>query len=385
VDLWVEECDDGNITSGDGCNQYCQIEETGSSDMCTDPDAVTFRDPYPLDGDAPDYGDEGSDTTVPGFSGSGAACPPGTVPVRGGITGAEAAPPSAVPQHPEYPGPNLGGTLKQFPASQRPPCGPGEVLVATGGDGDLGEVFQLDEGEVLCMPTGVCPLGPEAVRQFLATYALLIPGNWQSLPEDDNRRKILENVESFFCVNITEHNRPQSSYQMIEGCVDCHISAMVDAMEEALQTNVTPLKNTTNAFGISSAHGPAASFNLNTAVKSDVKYKQTGTAANAVSEADKTFKQSKEENQIPKDTFIPNIAPLARLEVTVEQIEDAENGMLDDIEAFNISSAVIPDQEVNSRVRPLLMQMKASFENIQAKYGDMANVAASLADKDQCE
>ena len=365
-----EECDDGNVTSGDGCNQYCRIEVNGSSDICTDPDAVTFRQPG-----AAGAGENSAGTGGNANNSSPFECPPGTVPARSGITGAEGQLAEAVPQREEYPGPNIGGTLKQFPASERPPCGPGETNM------------QIDpDKEPICWPTEFCA-DPDIVRGVLAALPpFSVPnGNWKSLPEDSATRQLIEDIQALFCVNITEQNRPQSPYQRIEGCVDCHISAMTDALEEALQTNVTPLKNTTNAFGISNAFGPAFSFDLNTATKTKVKYQQTDTAKENKVEADTNLKESREENEPPKKTFAPGNSPLQTLIAESDLVDEAEEKIQEDIGAFRLGSNAIPDQEVNARVRPLLIQMKDSFANIQAKYGIMADIATELANKRQCE
>ena len=374
IDIWIgEECDDGNRKSGDGCNQYCRIEAAGSNDMCVDPDAITFKSPA-------GSGTAGSATgTVTGTertdsSNFTSVCPTGTVPRQSfGITGQAAAPAAEIAQNPEYPGPFLGGTMKQFLPSQRPPCGPGQ------------EYLGMSDGEPICFPMELCA-DPDIARTFLAALPpFSIPGgNWEALPEDDPRKNMIDSIQVMFCVNIVENNRPQSPYQMIEGCVDCHITAMVDALEKALQTNVTPLKNTTNAFGISSAWGPNFSFNLNTLTKTNLKYKQTGTNANALKKSDANFTEALRKNQPQQSSVKISASPLAKMSEEVGKIEDSREAMLEDIQAFGISSDAAPDQEMNARIGPLLTQMRDSFANIQSMYEIMISSTA-LNEKEQCK
>lgn len=361
--LMAEECDDGNKASGDGCNQFCQIEATGSNDQCIDPEAVTFREP---DGD--------EEVTQ---------CPPGSVPSKApSLIGQEAGPPQEVSQSPEYPGPFLGGSLKQFPASNRPPCGPGESTVDVTVAGETHTA--TDDGEPICIPTEFCA-DPDIARTLLAALPpLLIPdGDWKSLPDDDERKEWVDSIEALFCVNIIEANRPQAPYQLIEGCIDCHITAMVDALEKALETNVTPLQNTTSAFGISSKYGPAFSFNLDTATKSKPKFKYTGTAANAIKRSNEATAESQADNTKREPTIKTPESPLQEIARKAAEIEESRENILEDTRTFNLSNEAISDQEVGGRVIPLLIQMRDSFAVIQSRYEGMISSTA-FDEKKQC-
>jgi cysteine-rich repeat protein len=80
-----EDCDDGNNISGDGCNQYCKLEQGGTGDLCQDTEAVTF---VPAQGSVPqDSPEEAGPTSAQAYaqpSSSQSGCPPGTYPVKKG-------------------------------------------------------------------------------------------------------------------------------------------------------------------------------------------------------------------------------------------------------------------------------------------------------------
>lgn len=380
--LLGEQCDDGNKKSGDGCNQYCQTEAAGSSDICADPEAVTFKEPGE-DGNGDGDGDN--------------ECPDGYVPRIPDVSGEGAGDAPEVAQHDGYPGPFIGGTLKQFGESPRPACPQGYSEWETKGGGlsaEGDETFGINiAGKQYdvprCLPTEFCA-DPDAVRTFLAATALPFPigpvvaSEWQSLDEDHPVRQSLEAIEAIFCVNVIKNNRPLSPYSMIEGCVDCHITAMVDALEQALQTNVSPLENTTSSFGISSKFGPNFSFNLMTATKKKLKFKNTGTASASIQTASREFDEVDKENS-PKDLTIPTpetpAEKIAKKEALKQKRLDATR---DAAEQYNWSSGAISDIEMGMRVIPLLNQMQSSFENIQAKYEGIIS-ATALNEKKVCE
>ncbi|MBN2307225.1 hypothetical protein JXD20_04530 [Candidatus Peregrinibacteria bacterium] len=382
--LFGEICDDGNLNSGDGCNQWCYSEEYGTNDMCIDPDAVTFNQPGAATGtmetSTGSTGADTADTTQSTFN-----CPPGTVPRRDrGMVAEEAGPPEEIEQYPEYPGPFIGGTMKRFPETAPPPCpdgyfdarttGGGGSLSATG-EGTLGINIAGHQYDIpRCLPTDFC-------AEFTEVQDFLFGEDWEN---DDVLVDIAPTIEALFCVNIIQHNRPLSPYGLIEGCVDCHITAMVDALERALQTNVTPLKNNMNAFGISSAFGPDFSFNLLTATKSKLKYNYTGTNANAIKTANENYTKIERTNT-PLPTTVKSLkGPLKDIADQANQIEASREGILEDIETFKISTGVISDQEVGGRIRPLISQMRDSFMNIQARFEGIIS-ATNFDEKEPCE
>lgn len=190
-------------------------------------------------------------------------------------------------------------------------------------------------------------------------------------------------VEYMYCINLIKQNRPESPYQMIDGCIDCHIAAMADALDKALETNVTPMENTTGSFAISSRWGPNFSFNLTTALKSKLKllFKKPEDPTKKVQEAiDKQKADSK-----PAETNVPSqeSGQEAMSRVLEEEAEQTE-AVLKELKNYRNSGSVISDQEVFSRVTPLLEQMRASFERLHGKYSMIVG-SIELNKKPQCE
>ena len=344
-ELLGEQCDDGNNKSGDGCSQYCMKEETGSSLMCQDPEAVTFG-----------AGTTGSGVT--GITGDGEAenggteeepdCPPGQLPKKDvDISG---PPPSDIPdeypQSENYPGPDIGGTMKEFPESKKPNCPEGysPYLAQEGGwgasAGGSGETVGIDIAgqtfETKCIPTEFC-------ASFDDVRSELFGSDWQ---EDEEKSKAAAAIEALFCVELIKGNRPESPYQTNDGCIDCHLAAITDALSKALETNVTPMQNTTAGFSLATRWGPNFSFNLTTAVKSKIQ-----------------------------------------LALTADQEEEANEK-----EATKSTEEYIASEQVlYQRLRTLLIQMGDSFLNINNNFaalaGDDSNpgAALNLKKKNVCE
>ena len=60
-----------------------------------------------------------------------------------------------------------------------------------------------------------------------------------------------EAIEAIICIEVKEIMRPKSLYEEDEGCVDCHIMAMVDVMDEMLTKNIAVMKNPKQAWALS--------------------------------------------------------------------------------------------------------------------------------------
>jgi cysteine-rich repeat protein len=386
VDILLgEKCDDGNKQSGDGCNQYCQTEASGSNDQCIDPEAVTFKDPGETAGGGQNNGNPG-DTGENNGNGNNNTpkCPPGSVPKKGtGISGQE---PEALPtvlQSPEYPGPSVGGTLKKYAESNAPACPEGFFDASTQsggasasatGDETLGvNVVGTQHDIPRCLPTEFC-------ADFDAARTFLFGEGWK---DDESLSQQATAIEAMFCVNIKKENRPKAPYKMIEGCVDCHITAMVDSLEKALGTNVSPLVNTTNAFGISSKYGPTFSFNLNTAFKSNLKYQFSNTAKNSIAKANEIEAKFRSDHKLPELTVQNLRGTLADVAQTASKTEETNAAIREDMRVYGLTTATISDQEIGGRIIPLLTQMRDSFINIEAKFEGLVG-ATTLDKKDQC-
>jgi len=357
VDVFLGEmCDDGNKISGDGCNQLCQMELGGSNLSCQDPEAVTFKEPEVVQKQL-------------------AACPPGSVPKKIDASLKEEAPQAE--QFSSYPGPSIGGTLKQFPNSERPICGPGEspVEIKVGGET---KVATDGNGDPRCIPTNVCS-DPDKARSIFAATAFPFPigaitaAEWKDLPEDHPVRESLESIEALYCVNVSKVNRPLTPYAMNEGCIDCHITAIVDSLEEALTTNVTPLENTTSAFGLSSRFGPTFSFNLITTLKPKLKLTSPEKAVNAIDDANEKIKNLEGEAPEADEDQKIGESNQERLDRIQSQNEAAEAYLEAAIGNYFLTTNTISDSEFSGRVSQLITQMRESFQSIQSKFQEMVD------------
>ncbi len=353
------------------------IEESGLSEsdlMCRDPEAVIFRSPS-------DDGTGQGQTGTGDEDGTG-GCPPGTFPRIPTIT-AEAPISELVDQLPGYPGPNIGGVLKQFPEGARPICGPGEsqLIIESAVFSDFPEISGRSDNitcpsEDLCMtciPTEWCTDFDDA-RDFL------FGAQWQ---EDPDIAEIAYAIEAMVCVNITTHMRPESPYAVIEGCVDCHIRAIVDALDEALETNVSPLENTMTAFGISSRWGPKFSFNLNATTKAKFKTVVSDTISKAIEKANQAIEESNRKREVYTPTITPPLPSNDALKKKIAQFQERMAEVLEDTRIYKLSNKVASDQEANLRVVPLIIQFRDSFQRIQDKYVALLGVL-ELDETPQC-
>jgi hypothetical protein len=159
---------------------------------------------------------------------------------------------------------------------------------------------------------------------------------------------------------------------------------MVDALEKALETNVTPLQNTTSAFGISSRYGPSFSFNLDTAAKAKIKYQSSTTTRDAIKKANENEDKAQKQNNPAPLTIPTNEGSLEKLVTDRVRLEESRENILEDTRTFKMSNDAISDQEVGGRVIPLLNQMRDSFGNIQSRYEGLVGTT-ELDKKKQCE
>ena len=396
--LFGEQCDDGNNNSGDGCNQYCMLEDSGaglgsSGDMCIDNEAVTFQNPSDSGGnsgnDSGSSDDESKETEN--------ICPPGTFPKKEiSITGPEAPDSNGVPQSENYPGPFIGGTFKEYPPSNRPNCPEGysELDIKTANivdkteKGDLeyvGESESVFEKPV-CIPTEFC-VSPDVIRDFLATSFFAVPGgNWRLLPAKNPIRQKLEAIEAVFCVELIKHTRPETPYRPDEGCIDCHIRAIVDSLNKALDTNVTPMINTTSSFGISSRWGPNMSFNLTTAIKQKLKLALPDPRT-IEEKVDEAINKTKSETDIPEPATSISETPTERAERELRELEEKREALIEVMKNYRDTNNSLSDQAMFTRVKPLLIHMLQSFQVMQANYDQITREGAveSLANKKTCK
>ncbi len=368
-----EECDDGNNEAGDGCSEACRLE-SGNSLSCRDPDAVTFKQ-LSSDGDGEDDGSSSGDSDSTGRDDNAGdipiTCPEGSTPVRSDALDRE----KEVPQSPNYPGPFIGGVLKNFPPSTKPACrqGESEFSVTIG-----------DEVKMKCIPTKLCA-DPEDFRKFL------FGDNYE---ENATTKKMAEAIEAVICVDFFTYMRPESPYPLNEGCIDCHILAMNDFMEKMLEKNIAPLVNNMVDWGLSSRWGPKFTFDLTTSVQAKLKipegrYKDKSPGE----EAEAYVKQQVQDNRKVLDTLDEQekvgatpIMDKPAIEILQERLRrdaEAEEGIYRALKNYQLVTDAEVDQQFHGEVPSLLIQMLESFKRLQDKYVGLS-LATEFHQKEKC-
>jgi len=267
-------------------------------------------------------------------------------------------------QSDSYPGPFIGGTLKQFPPSARPPCPEGYIELP----------FLKDEGESICVPKNIC-------TDFNDVREKLFGPDWEG---DEVTFETASMIEAFFCLDIIEHNRPESPYELNEGCVDCHIAAIVDSIDKALQTNVTPLQNTMTAFGQSNRWGPNFNLDLNTMIKSSLKFHYVDPGGDPTEETENAIESDVHKNKAnEKESPTASETPIEKSNRLVDEKEKNDKAREEAQRNYGKASSIISDQEVGYRVIPLLVQMRERFKNIHGNVQAIANL--KLGDKLACK
>ncbi|MBU1018127.1 hypothetical protein KKA33_03825 [Patescibacteria group bacterium] len=365
-----EECDDGNTRAGDGCSESCQME-SGTSLSCQDPNAVTFKQlPDDQNGAGEGGGGEGENESE-GVDDEGGVppitCPEGSRPVNKH----ELDRARGVTQSPNYPGPFVGGVLKNFPPSNKPACGKGESEFS---------VTVGDQIKVRCIPTKLCA-DPDDFRAFLMDIF--------GLPAE-----AVEPIEAVICIDVFTYQRPESPYPMEAGCVDCHILAMNDVMEKLLENNISPLVNNMTAWGMSNRWGPSFSFDLVTSVKSKLsmpspKYKDKSP----LDLAEEYFKQNFQDAQKRLDPNeeqekvaapVMDISAAAYLKEKIDRDAKAQSQIERSLKNYRMVTDAEVDQQFHNDVPDLLNQILRSFGRLQDKYIGLS-LATSFSQKEKCE
>ncbi|MFH1012754.1 MAG: hypothetical protein V1760_03330 [Candidatus Peregrinibacteria bacterium] len=355
-----EECDDDNNESGDGCSNTCILESAGSL-LCQDPEAVTFQK---FESSRTTRSDEISveadDTPL--------LCPPGTRPKHN----PEATKQPSYPQSAGYPGPDTGGRLKAFPPSNKPACPSGysqlEFDYLNLGEGTM------DEADTpICIPTKLCG-DINAACQFLFDQDC-----------ETASKELGFSLEALFCVEVKKENRPLSPYALNEGCIDCHIRAMVEILDELLVKNVAPLENTMSAYSISNRWGPQFSFDLNTAVKPDTKISELAKVPSAIKQANEEMEKLR---NAWKDIKAPDIVREGDAVALLQQYQaleaKKEQQYFEKLKNYRVNTYPVKDTQFAGRVGKLLDQWSESFAHIQDVYIAIAE-ATNFRNKKLCE
>ncbi|MBN1258143.1 hypothetical protein JXA05_00075, partial [Candidatus Peregrinibacteria bacterium] len=172
-----------------------------------------------------------------------------------------------------------------------------------------------------------------------------------------------DTFEAAVCIDVIKANRPQSPYSKVEGCIDCHIAGAVDALDKALERNVTPLKNTMNAFSLSTGWGPSFSFDLNIAVKTVVQYTYEPVKSWAASVMESMVDAMKDEE---------NAALYTKDADRVSMEKEKQQALLEKIEGFSKAADAAADDALTRKVKPMLGQMKESFKRLNGQWNALA-------------
>ena len=380
TDETSSDCDDRIEDCDDSDNLLLDIVGAGTIGaplMCSDPDAITLT---PFQATSTGQGLTGNDDTGEGINGDSDKppldCPEGTHPRKRSDESSD----DDDKKSSDY-SPNVGGRFKKYPLSKKPPCPPGtselKVDYADPTEGvtdsaDLeGQEAPFTDMEIpRCLPTKFCASFDDA-RNFLCGE------DWE---KDKAKAKMCYAIESLLCVDVKTANRPETPYEVNEGCIDCHIRAMVDELDKLLDYNVVPLQNTMSAFAISNRWGPKFTFNLSTMSLGKIKVKQNPSST-PTAKAKQKISDSQKGNAGLIDPNKKRSKPSVSQETKeVTDIIDEYNRMTEkekvnfhqDLKNYRISSGAITDQEQWSRVKPLLVQLKHGFENLQEVYGGLA-------------
>lgn len=301
------------------------------------------------------------------------SCPPGATPVKKPSAGGQPAGEPTVPQSPNYPGPYVGGVLKNFPPVKKPDCPAGSVPA---------EITLAGQSIKECMPTQLCA-DPNNARDFLYGLAKGIlpkedltelPATRLELPENHLARKMLDAVEVSVCVKITTGKRAESTYPVSEGCIDCHLLAMNDILAKMLQKPVTPRQNTMQSWASTNRWGPNFAFNLNvvTATLKNVFFMPKPSGAQTKKDADaavlKTQQEAKQKVD-PLQTAINAIVmtrpPADIMNQALDDQKQANEKYYASLKNFRSASELQADQNTFSDLQGYFKAFKDSFERLR--------------------
>ncbi|GEM_PF-2917644 len=354
-----EQCDDGNRVSGDGCGNTCRLEDVGTI-LCRDPEAITFRDfkpAPPASGGGTAGGGGSTSASEPAASDSSSECPAGTRPRQGLAHDVQR---QGLPQSPHYPGPFVGGVLKNIALTIPPPCPPDESPI---------QIQYANSTSSTCVPTKWCA-NPDDVKSLMDKVRKAVLG--AAWADNTDTKKIGDSIEAIFCVNVTTANRPESPYSLNEGCVDCQIRSMVTTLDKLLQYQIAPMENTRNAFGISNRWGPQFSFDLNLSMPSnpEIKFNEKVDALKQADAALNKIEQDRVHGSDPntdinqpdsvRDTSVSNLTA-EFTDFNQKQDEQAFTAL----RAYRANTDAAKEQDFSQDLIGLLNAWQQSFSNIQ--------------------
>jgi len=365
-----EECDDGNQKSGDGCSNTCKSEE-GATLSCTDNDAITFKKFTIKDSKKGNNKDSGNSSATNNHDELPITCPPGSKAVK-----KPALTKNIILKQPKnYPGPFVGGVLKNFPKSKKGKCPPGSKYT---------EISIFGKSEGTCIPHEFCTPDFKPMRKKLFG---------EGYEKNPAKVKAAEAIEASVCVKFTKVNRPESPYPVTDGCIDCHIRAMNDSMAKLLEKNVAPLENSMQSWGTSNRWGPSVSFDLNVLVGRGINaiFTPEYDRFTAKEKADKYIKQSQQKASNKLDPNKEQAKPTTVGTVNLDQLHNRYqlSEELTKIQSkfaksnYKITADASADQVVHAGLINKLRELKESFKRIQEKYVNIS-LGITLHQKKQC-
>jgi cysteine-rich repeat protein len=372
-----EECDDGNNKSGDGCSYNCTLE-IPTDLSCQDTEAVTFKPFVPKSATGSPAGPTiptvpTTPTVPPSVPEIPIDCPPGSTPTK--VTPqSPASGQSTVKQSANYPGPFVGGVLKQFPPVDKTQCAPGSTYV---------EINVAGKTEGTCIQTKLCADFEVVRKKFFG----------DDYRNDPSKVKEAEAIEATVCVDVKKVNRPQSPYNVNDGCIDCHILAMDDIMNKMLQQNVAPLENNMQSWGTSNRWGPTVSFNINVLMKRGLVKPIVSPQYTNMSVKDKfDLAQNKalqdSVNGIDANNPPENPTVVTNQDASVQMANDqflkdqATIGQNQFLKNYRMAEDASANQTANNIIGKL-QELDASFAEIQKKYQSLS-LGTKFQEKNQC-
>lgn len=371
-----EECDDGNTRAGDGCSSAC-LNEPGNTLACMDIQAVTLKPYVPKPAQKPVAATQGAATdpfslntvvVAPLVSEPELMCPEGTEPPQ----------PKPPVQSLKYQGPNVGGVLREFPASNKPDCPNGTTSA---------EITIAGERHFRCVPTSAC-------GDFEAVRELLFGKDYKNDPE---KSLVAASIEAFVCIKVTQENRPESPYPLNESCIDCNIMAMNDILSKMLEKNVAPLENNSSAWGLSTRWGPGFTINLNVVSKMSVNALQRKLSGDmpTMSKAEEAYlmgvqacqDSNRKLNPDKADVVNPSAASKEGGDILGQQSQLYKKAMEDCLQKLKdyntVSTAMNMDQRSYDPLSTMLNQMLGSFTRLQELNLQIAT-GIKFLEKKQC-
>jgi hypothetical protein len=281
------------------------------------------------------------------------------------------------------------GTYATYVRPETPPLTPVEILtgqapVASSLKGRVaGGLKPLKKA-----PKPVCPAGSTklTVSSFGKEKDICVPVSAQgcALDFEKIKGKLGEGaIEAAFCAKVSTVNRPASEYGITEGCIDCHVSGMIDVLETLRNQNISPLENTKNAFALSNRWGPKLSFDLKIYIKNKLEPFSWGVDADysPVANIDKDLKEAKIDCKPAR--YSANDTPEQKkiIDDYNKKCEAEQEKKAEVLKALKTTQEIQNDATFSEHITPMLLHMKSTFESIRNQFVGMG----AIEEKNKCK